>query len=268
MTPLPPFTPPSVGVAGDFLSLLKARDLLPLPGQNSASKDWESTQATTIFAFHYQDGVLLVGDRRATAGHMIVTDEIEKLVELDPYSMMAIAGVPAMAFEMARILSTSFAYYRRSQLQPLSLSAKVRALSRLLHDNLPLTLQGVGMVAPIFCGYDALFEDGKPQIYFYDPLGAQFQAVLFAASGSGSMTLRGVLSFQERFGSKKLSQMSLAEATRFALQALIIAAEFDSATGGVQPESNRFATIKSLSSTGVQTLSPKEQALYFQQTHD
>jgi proteasome beta subunit len=104
------------------------------------------TQATTVFAFHSAGGVLMAGDRRATAGNVIVTDRVDKVIELDAHSLLAIAGVPATAFEMARVLQTSFEYYRRSQLQSLSLPAKVRALARLLRENLPMTMQGVGVV--------------------------------------------------------------------------------------------------------------------------
>ena len=63
----------------------------------------------------------MAGDRRATAGNIIVTDKVDKVIEIDATSMLAIAGVPATAFEMARVMQTSFEYYRRSQLQPLSL---------------------------------------------------------------------------------------------------------------------------------------------------
>jgi proteasome beta subunit len=35
----------------------------------------------------------------------------------------------------------------------MSTAGKVRSLSKLLKDNLPLTLQGVGMVVPIFATY-------------------------------------------------------------------------------------------------------------------
>ncbi len=107
-----------------------------------------------MFAFHFAEGVLMAGDRRATAGNVIVTDRVDKVIEIDATSLLAIAGVPATAFEMARVLQTSFEYYRRSQLQPLSLPAKVRALARLLRENLPMTMQGVGVVAPLFAGLD------------------------------------------------------------------------------------------------------------------
>src|ERR1700691_4909417 len=163
-------------MAGDFLSLLTAQKSAPWRGDVSAAAPAQ-TQATTVFGFHYADGVLMAGDRRATAGNVIVTDRVEKIIEIDPTSVLAIAGVPATAFEMARVLQTSFEYYRRSQLQPLSLPARVRALARLLRDNLPMTMQGIGIVVPLFAGVDQTASPPRPQVYFYDPLGAQFQAV-------------------------------------------------------------------------------------------
>ena len=169
------------------------------------------------------------------------------------------AGVPATAFEMARVLQTSFEYYRRSQLQSLSLPAKVRALARLLRDNLPMTMQGVGVVVPLFAGLDRSVAPAKPQIFFYDPLGAQFQAVGFAASGSGAVTIRSILSYQERYAEPGPSRMALAGAVRFALRLLMTAAEFDSATGGVNPDTESFATIKALRPEGVRTITFQEQ---------
>ena len=245
-------------IAGDFLSLLADHQLAPLPTQGSSAAPVE-TQATTVFAFHFADGVLMAGDRRATAGNIIVTDRVDKVIEIDATSLLAIAGVPATAFEMARVLQTSFEYYRRSQLQLLSLPAKVRALARLLRDNLPMTMQGVGIVVPIFAGVDQTATPARPQIYFYDPLGAQFQAVGHAASGSGSGTIRSVLTYQEHYGSPKPSAMTRREAVRFALRLLMTASEFDSATGGVNPETSSFATIRVLTGSGINIVTDEQQ---------
>lgn len=246
-------------MAGDFLSLLAAHNLAPWRGEASSSAPAQ-TQATTVFAFHFAEGVLMAGDRRATAGNVIVTDRVDKVIEIDATSLLAIAGVPATAFEMARIMQTSFEYYRRSQLQPLSLPAKVRALARLLRENLPMTMQGVGVVAPLFAGLDQTVSPPKPQIYFYDPLGAQFQSATHVASGSGSGTIRSILSYQEQYGNPKPSQMRLKEAVKFALRLLMVASEFDSATGGVNPATKTYATIKVLRGTGVESVSDEQQS--------
>ena len=245
-------------IAGDFLSLLAERRLGPLPSVSSAEAPVQ-TQATTVFAFHFAEGVLMAGDRRATAGNIIVTDRVEKIIEIDATSLLAIAGVPATAFEMARVLRTSFEYYRRSQLQPLSLPARVRALARLLRDNLSMTMQGIGIVVPLFAGVDHSLTPPVPQIFFYDPLGAQFQAVGYAASGSGSGTIRSILSFQERYGQPSPSQMNLRDAVRLASRLLSTASEFDSATGGVNPLTHTYATIKVLRPTGVENISDEQQ---------
>lgn len=239
---------------GDFLALLPK----PAVVQVSASAP-QIVQGTTVFAFHCREGVVIAGDHRATAGNTIFSDKTEKILELDSHSLMAIAGVPATAFEMARTLQTTFEYYRRSQLQSMSLQAKIRALSKLLRDNLPATLQGFGVVAPIFAGVELSDPKASPCIYFYDPLGAQFEAATYAGSGSGSGSIKSVLHYLEKWGDPTPGEMSVTEATTLAIRLLMTAAEFDSATGGVNPERDLFATIKLLTRDGIKTVDFKEQ---------
>lgn len=250
-------------VAGDFFALLKSHALAPFgastpltPGRNSQEDSIGfSGRATTVFGFQCRDGILMAGDRRATAGNVIVTDEVEKILKLDRESLLAIAGSPAVAFEMARVLRNSFEYYRRSQLQPLSLSGRTRAVARLLVENIPMALQGIGLVAPLFAGLDRSInnpdKEPEPRLFYYDPLGAQFQAATHAASGSGSGHVRSILEFHERFGAPRLKSMPQEEAIALALKLLQIASTYDAATGGVDPEARRFATIYIMTRNGV-----------------
>ncbi len=231
---------------GDFLALLPKTPVVPV---SATGANFEPIQATTVFAFQCAEGVVIAGDHRATAGNTIFSDTTEKILELDSHSVMAIAGVPATAFEMGRTLQTTFEFYRRSQLQTMSLLAKIRALSKLLRDNLPAIFAGVELSDP----------RGKPMIYFYDPLGAQFEAASFAGSGSGSGSIKSVLHYLEKWGHPRPEQMSSAQATTLAIRLLITAAEFDSATGGVQPDRKLFATVKLLSRQGIQTISLEQQ---------
>lgn len=245
---------------GDFLALLP-KPPMPQLGPNAPAV--EPLQATTVFAFHCADGVIIAGDHRATAGNIVFSDKTEKILELDSHSLMAIAGVPATAFEMARTLQTAFEFYRRSQLQSMSLPAKIRALSQLLRNNLAGTIQGFGVVAPIFAGVEPNDPEARPQIYFYDPLGAQFEATNFAGSGSGSGSIKSVLSFLERWGQPKPAEMPLALATTLANRLLMTAAEFDTATGGVHPEKRQFATIKLVAPPGIRSISDAEQEQFW-----
>ena len=57
-------------------------------------------------------------------------------------------------YEIARILEHSFQYHRRRQLTEMSIEAKLRRLSILIRDNLPMAMQGIGAVIPIFAIFD------------------------------------------------------------------------------------------------------------------
>jgi proteasome beta subunit len=252
--------------AGDFAALLRQRGFLaqtpawtaPLAGSDLSMQ----TQATTILAFKFAGGVLVAGDRRATAGNLVVYDRADKVLEIDTHSLMAIAGVPATAWEMARVLEHSFQFYRRSQLQEMSLEGKVRALSKLLRDNLGFVLQGVGVVVPIFAAYDS--EAATARLYFYDAMGAQFEAADYAATGSGSPAVRSVLHYENTWGTKPLVKRREPEAIILALRALDTAAESDTATGGVDRRGRVYPIIKIISQAGIRTLADKDLARVFE----
>ena len=267
MTGLPDGRAPVVAPE-DFSSLLKARGLYPqapaFAAQSAVGSQQSAlsqTQATTILAFKYADGVLVAGDRRATAGNVLVYDRADKVLEIDQHSLMAIAGVPATAWEMARVLEHSFQFYRRSQLAEMSLEGKVRALSKLLRDNLGAVLQGIGVVVPIFATYD--HAGAAARLYFYDAMGAQFEAADSAATGSGSPAVRSVLHYENTWGKKPLARLREEDAVLLALRALDTAAESDTATGGVDRRGRVYPIVKLIGPAGITTLPEKALAKVF-----
>ena len=261
----------SSGSGNDFPALLRRRGLLSPPptptavSSPGANATWRQTQATTILAFKFAGGVLVAGDRRATAGNTVVYDRADKVLEIDRHSIMAIAGVPATAWEMARVLEHSFQFFRRTQLQEMSVDGKVRALSKLLRDNFGFVMQGVGVVVPIFATYDA-GADPAARLYFYDAMGAQFEVTDYAATGSGSPAVRGILFYENTWGSKPLLKLDEDEAVVVALRALDTAAESDTATGGVDRGGKIFPIIKVVSKEGISTLPEKRIGALFKKS--
>ena len=261
------------GAADDFPALLRRKGLLGpaatfdrtvhmgVPDQ----KTWQPTEATTILALKFSGGVLVAGDRRATSGNTVVYDRADKVLEIDRHSIMAIAGVPATAWEMARVLEHSFQYFRRTQLQEMSVDGKVRALSKLLRDNFGFVMQGVGMVVPIFATYDSNSESGA-RLYFYDAMGAQFEVTDYAATGSGSPAVRGILYYENHWGVKPLQELGEDEAVSIALRALDTAAESDTSTGGVDRSGKIYPLIKIVSREGISTLPEQKIAAVFKET--
>lgn len=254
----------------DFPALLRRQGLLGAVNTGVGSSSlgeakFVPTESTTILAFKFAGGVLVAGDRRATAGNTVVYDRADKVLEIDRHSIMAIAGVPATAWEMARVLEHSFQYFRRTQLQEMSVDGKVRALSKLLRDNFGFVMQGVGVVVPIFATYDFAGE-GQPRLYFYDAMGANFEVTEYAATGSGSPAVRGVLFFENRWGKRPLHKLKEDEAVTLALRALDTAAESDTATGGVDRQARIFPIIKTISREGIKRLPDRQIALRFKRT--
>lgn len=254
----------SDALPGDFLALLKQRQLFPFSSDTSVSGGSRivETTATTILGFKFAEGVLVAGDRRATAGNVVMYDRADKVIEIDRHSVMAIAGSPATAWEMARVLEHSFQYYRRSQLQEMSVEGKVRALSKLLRDNLGMALQGVGVVVPIFATYDHKSSD-PAKVFFYDAMGAQFDATDFASSGSGAPAVRSVLYYENNWGEKPLRQRGRDDAISLALKTLDTAAEADTATGGFDRQGKIFPIMKIVGESGVETVPDEKLAELF-----
>ncbi len=239
---------------GDFFELLRKISPQSLYSNFDASGGPQTpvtpTHATTILAFKYKDGVIVAGDRRATAGNFIVHEHADKVLEIDEHSVLAISGAPAVAFEMAHVLEHSFRYFRRSQLQELSIEAKVRALAQLIKNNLPLIIQGIGVVVPIFVTYDLKNGQGG-KVFFYDALGAQFEVTDYATTGSGSLAVRSLLYYENRWGGKHLAQRDEKEALTLAIRCLDCAAEADTATGGINLRKHVYPMVKLIRKDGI-----------------
>jgi proteasome beta subunit len=123
-------------------------------------------------------------------------------------------------------------------------------------------MQGVGVVVPIFATCDPV-PKAEARLYFYDAMGAQFEAADYAATGSGSPAVRGILYYENHWGSKPLKDLGEDEAVTLALRALDTAAESDTATGGIDRAGKIFPVIKTVSGDGISTLAEEKIAAIF-----
>jgi len=85
-------------------------------------------------------------------------------------------------------------------------------------------------------------------------MGANFEVADFAATGSGSPAVRGILYYENSWGKKPLLEFSRDEALALALKALDTAADADSATGGVDRNGRIFPMMKVITSAGIETI--------------
>jgi proteasome beta subunit len=220
-----PVFPPERDPGPDFVGLLRmtsgpahtpARSLDPSP-------PLQAPHGTTVVALRYADGVVMAGDRRATAGNVIAHHAMQKVFPADRFSAVAIAGTAGMAIEMVRLFQVQLEHYEKVEGATLSLEGKANQLAQMVRLHLPLAMQGLAVV-PLFAGFDTARDQGR--IFNYDVTGGHYEDTDFQATGSGGRDARGTIKLGWREG------LTRDEAVDLALQSLYDAADEDSATGG------------------------------------
>jgi proteasome beta subunit len=237
-----------------------ARGLEALPAGAAASdviKDLP--HATTIVAATCDRGVVVAGDRRATAGNMISKRDVEKVFRSDEFSAIAMAGVASIGLEFIRLFQVELEHYEKMEGRSLSLEGKANRLATMVRGNIALAMQGLAMI-PLFAGYDE--ETGVGRIFSYDVAGGPYEEHRYHSIGSGSIFAKSSL--------KKLYSdgMSVTDTVLACVQALYDAADDDSATGGPDLTRRIFPVITAITGDGFARLTDAETAEIAQQVVD
>jgi proteasome beta subunit len=218
MLPLASIVPNS-----SFLALLETQGLTPTWEIGGGTSVLELPEGTTVLAVRYADGVVMAGDRRATAGNVIAHRRVKKVYAADEFSAVAISGTAGMAIELIRLFQTELEHYEKIEGTRLSLEGKANYLARMVRGNLALAFQGL-VVVPLFCGFDE--AEGMGRLYTFDVVGGRYEEQDYAATGSGGAEAKSFLK------SAYQADMDEEQSMALAVEALVAAAEEDAATGG------------------------------------
>lgn len=235
--------------AASFSSLLDQHGLMP--SWDVPAGDIDVPEATTILALRWADGILMAGDRRATAGNLIAHRRVKKVYPADERSAVAISGTAGMAVELTKLFQTELEHYEKIEGTRLSIDGKANYLARMVRGNLALAFQGL-IVVPLFCGYDDLAQRGK--LYSYDVVGGRYDEQDYATTGSGGAEARAFLKASWR------EDLAESDAIQLALEALVAAAEEDAATGGPDPKRGIYPNMVTVTADGYREIPDEELA--------
>ncbi len=232
----------------DFLSSY-APDLLPGRRARGVSAADEIPHGTTIVAVTFPGGVVMAGDRRATAGNVIAQRDIEKVYRADEFSAIAIAGTAGLGIELIRLYQVELEHYEKMEGRTLSIEGKANRLATMIRGNLGMAMQGL-VVVPLFAGYDEERDGGR--IFSYDAVGGRYEEHDYTSIGSGSVFAKGSL--------KKLYRpdLSAQDAALVCVHALYDAADDDSATGGPDLTRKIFPVVATVTADGYRRLPDTE----------
>src|SRR3954468_23171028 len=218
---------------------------LPGAGAIAGAAPLEIPHGTTVVAIRYADGVVMAGDRRATAGYTIANRRMDKVFAADDFSGVAIAGAAGPAIEMVKLFQTQLEHYEKVQGDVLSLEGKANQLGMLVRGNLPAAMQGLAVV-PLFAGYDQHRERGR--VFSYDITGGRYEEQDYQGQGSGSVHARNWIKAGWTEG------MSLDDTVALAIRALFAAADEDVATGGPDLVRGIFPLVAAIDAAGFRAL--------------
>jgi proteasome beta subunit len=248
-----PFFTPGNDPGSNFPELLKRVGLGPDLTDLAAAVS--SPHATTCVALRYADGVVMAGDRRATSGNLISHRAMEKVVQADRHSGVAIAGAAGPAMEMIKLFALQLEHYEKVEGSPLSLEGKANQLSMMVRSNLPAAMQGM-VVVPLFAGYDLRRQVGR--LWSYDVTGGRYEELDYVATGSGSLHAGTVIKVAHR------PNMTRDQAVDLACTSLWEAADADSATGGPDALRGIYPVVATITAEGWQRLLDTELAARYE----
>ena len=240
-----PFFTPGDDPGSSFPDLLRRTGIQPTSTGLGSTGQLDVPHATTCVALRYADGVVLAGDRRATSGNLISHRGMEKVVQADRHSGVAIAGAAGPAMEMIKLFALQLEHYEKVEGSALSLEGKANQLSMMVRGNLPAAMQGM-VVVPLFAGYDLRRRIGR--LWSYDVTGGRYEEHEYVATGSGSLHAGTVIKVGYR------GEMSRDAAIDLACRSLWEAADADSATGGPDALRGIYPVVATVTADGWQRL--------------
>jgi proteasome beta subunit len=155
---------------------------------------------------------------------------------------------------MVRLFQTQLEHYEKVEGLTLSLEGKANQLAQMVRANLPMAMEGLGVV-PLFAGYDVRRKVGR--IFSYDLAGGRYEELEYHATGSGGRDARTTVKLGYR------DSLSVDEAVELAVKALYQAADEDSATGGPDPLRGIYPVVAVVDNDGYRRLPDEEVAERF-----
>jgi proteasome beta subunit len=180
---------------------------------------------------------------------------MEKVVEADHHSGVAIAGAAGPAMEMVRLFQLQLEHYEKVEGTALSLEGKANQLSMMIRGNLGAAMQGLAVV-PIFGGFDLRRVTGR--LWDFDVTGGRYEEREYVATGSGSLHAGTVVKLGYR------PDLSHDEATELVCRALWEAADADSATGGPDALRGIYPVVATVTAEGFARVGDDELASRYQ----
>ncbi|XP_030369236.1 proteasome subunit beta type-5-like isoform X2 [Scaptodrosophila lebanonensis] len=178
----------------------------------------EFKHGTTTLGFIYQGGIILCVDSRSTSGDFIGSQHMKKIIELNDYMLITMAGGAADCTYWDRVLAKECRMYELRYGKRITVISAANMLANTIHQYRDMGLS-MGMML-------AGFDGDIPKLIYLDSEGYLVDHTEFAV-GSGSTLALGLLDTFFKW------DMTDREAYDLACRSICNAAHRDAYSGGI-----------------------------------
>lgn len=186
-----------------------------------ADNETSMKTGTTTLALKCKDAVVLVADKRATAGNLIANKKMDKIFAIENYMAITTAGTVSDVQILLKLLKAEIRLKRLRTGKDVAVMEAANLLAGMVYSNIRKFSSIPGISHFLFAGKD---QTGY-HIYDIYPDGSISESDDFLASGSGSVFAMGVLETLYK------PHMNVEDAKQLGLKAINAALQRDSASG-------------------------------------
>lgn len=178
---------------------------------------------TSLVGLVCKDGVIMGGDKRVTAGSIVVNKEFKKVVPINDYLIASFTGGVADAQLTGKIIAAELRLKElKTKVRP-TVEEAANLLSNIIYRGIRNPSMIPSIVGMLIAGVN---EDGSTELYTIEPAGSVIKVTDYDANFSSGMPY--ILGLLERAYKK---DMTIKEGVELAKECLKSSTQRDSASG-------------------------------------
>ena len=178
---------------------------------------------TSLVGIVCKDGIIMGGDRRVTAGTIVMSKNEQKVQKINDYLVLSWTGGAADAFLSAKVIAAELRLKELKTKSRPSVKEAAHLLAMMTYRNIRTPTMIPNIVGTLIAGVD---EDGKTSLYTIEPAGGVYPVKEYDANFSSGMPyILGLLERQYR------KDMSVKEGVELAKECLKSSTQRDVSSG-------------------------------------
>lgn len=178
---------------------------------------------TSILGIVCKDGIVMAGDRRATAGNLVMAKNTQKVVQINEYLVTSGTGMSSDIDMLQKLISAELKLkHLRSRTRP-TIQEAANLIGMIAYKNIRNFSTIPFIAGTLVAGYN---EDGTSELYSVEPAGGIMKVEDYDANFSSGMPF--ILGLLERQYKKDLT---VKEGTQLAIEALKSSTQRDIGSG-------------------------------------